>query len=154
MLLQDGQGERGEELTKESQLSLSSKQLHIIHSFTRMKWLVNKQGGWISDKDRGSHSDQQPSSGRSYKPIFVSLQWDRGLNFIGLNTFKHTWKYPWDNEYTKFWCLNAHTEQLCHPWGCQWWGKRVLGTVLGTGECMAFFGQSHSLITLFWSVFW
>lgn len=28
-LLQDGQGERGEELPKEAQFSLSSKQLHI-----------------------------------------------------------------------------------------------------------------------------
>lgn len=74
MLLQDGQGERGEELTKEAQFSLSSKQLSVIHSFTRMKRLVNKQGGLTSDKERGSHSDQQPSSGRSYEPILVPLQ--------------------------------------------------------------------------------
>jgi len=36
-LLQAGQGERGEELTKEAQFSLSSKQLCISYSFTRMK---------------------------------------------------------------------------------------------------------------------
>lgn len=61
-LLQDGQGERGEELTKEAQFSLSSKQLHISYSFTRMKWLMNKQEGLISSKGEGGRGVFWPAA--------------------------------------------------------------------------------------------
>lgn len=117
-LLQDGQGDRGEELTKEAQFSLSSKQLGISYSFTRMKWLVNKQGGLISNKERGSRSDQQPSSGRSYKHILVSLQWGRCLSFVGLNTVEPKWNIPLGQQtHQALMSEGTHKAAVCCPWG-------------------------------------